>query len=378
MSRHEFIYSNKSVHRLSRHLSFLVIYSIYFYLQSISPDCIKELRQSNVFSFALTSVYCFLPVCIASVYIFLYILLPLVQREKYARFCLGVIALYIGATTVNYFFSVLFLKISCNCDTGKIVFLRKFALGYTNAQNAIIAGAVVSCIKLAANWYRQNKENILLAGLKVQTELRLMKTSIHPRFLFNSLDSISNNIQAGAPQSAHMILKLSDLLSYTLYECDDELVPLEKELSVMQEYIALEKIKQPVLAVINMEIIGDPDNKYIAPLILLPFLQNIFDTVYRNATEPLVSNLGITIESGKLCFELSVNAFKNSAGISAWTGAIQATRIRLDIQYPDNYQLGITESGEKTIILLEILLTSQHIMAGEFFQPEKRDRYEFA
>jgi hypothetical protein len=208
--------------RLARHLAFWAAYCLYFYLQSISPDCIRELDPKDVFSFAFTSLYCFLPACILCVYVSLEILYPyFLRKKKYFRLFLSFFPLFGICVGMNYFFSVLFLKISCHCNVDDIIFLRKFTLGYLNSQNAIIAGALALGIKLTRNWYLQKEENLRLAVEKARTSLNLEKVKIHPDFLLLSLDNIIDHIKTGSPEAADTIVDLSDRLSRWLYEEED-------------------------------------------------------------------------------------------------------------------------------------------------------------
>ncbi len=103
-------------------------------------------------------------------------------------------------------------------------------------------------------------------GKKTTAEVLLLKSQIHPRFLFHSLNSIYDDMRNGSERSPGMLLNLSDLLSYILYESDEKLVPLEKELTLLQKYIDLEKVNWSDRLVINMETGVEEREKLIAPL----------------------------------------------------------------------------------------------------------------
>lgn len=211
--------------RIRRHLAFWSVYSIYFYMQSASPFCIRELDPRDVFSFALTSVYCFLPACIFCVYISIDILYPFFHRKKqYLRLFLSFFPLFGICVCLNYYFSTLFLRIASHYNINDISFLRKFALGYCNSQNAIISGALALGIRLLKDWYLQKEENLLLARKKSRAALDLEKIKIHPEFLLGSLDKIIGGIRTGSPDAADKIVDLSDKLSRWLYEGEEDLV----------------------------------------------------------------------------------------------------------------------------------------------------------
>jgi len=222
LSFQSFIFSPAKRTQVLRHLAFWLIYGIYFYMQSLSPDCIKELDPRDVFSFAFTSAWCFLPVCILCVYISLEVFYPLLLRKtRYIALFLSFLLLFAVSFCINYFFSVLFLRVSSPIPIGEISFMRKFTLGYLNSQNAVIAGALAFGIRLTKNWYLQKEENLRLAALKARTSLDLEKVKIHPDFLLRSLDNIIGDIKTGNPAAADTIVDLSDRLSRWLYEEED-------------------------------------------------------------------------------------------------------------------------------------------------------------
>lgn len=219
LSLYTFIFSPGKKHRRQRHLAFWSVYASYFYMQSISPNCIRELDAKDVFSYAFVSLYCFLPACIISVYVSLTVFYSHIHRKKkYVFALLGYFVLYAILIFINYFFSLLFFQQSCHCNVAQVPFMRKFALGYINGQNAIIAGVLALGIRLTRNWYVQVKENLLLAQKTARTALDLEKMKLHPDFLLGSLDNIVHRIKTGSPDAPDKIVDLSDKLSRWLYE----------------------------------------------------------------------------------------------------------------------------------------------------------------
>ena len=216
--------------RLWRHGLFWMLYSLYFYLQGISPDCVKGLDRSEVFYYAFTSAVCFLPGCAGCVYVFLYLLEPRFLKEKnYWGFFGGALGLFGGVVGVNYGFSLLFFRLSCHCAVLDIPAVRVFALGFLNSQNAMVAGGVALGAKLAARGYYQRKENLRLARLQAKARLGELKVKAQPEYLLSQLASIGAHIRAGATDPPAMILRLSDLLRYWLYERVEERSLLEEE-----------------------------------------------------------------------------------------------------------------------------------------------------
>ncbi len=111
---------------------------------------------------------------------------------------------------------------------------------------------------------------------KITVELQLLKAQVHPHFLFNTLNNIYSFSLESSPKTPELILKLSSLLRYMLYDCKAEQVLLEKEIQVMKNYIDLEKERYGNKIQISLNIAGDLKGNYISPLLLLPFLENAF------------------------------------------------------------------------------------------------------
>ena len=107
-------------------------------------------------------------------------------------------------------------------------------------------------------------------------ELQLLKSEIHPHFLFNTLNNIYSSILNKSSNAKGLVIKLSDTLKYMIYDCEAPLVPLEEELKMIEDYIGLEKVRYGKRLNMEVEIKGDYRNKLIAPLLLIPFIENCF------------------------------------------------------------------------------------------------------
>ncbi len=107
----------------------------------------------------------------------------------------------------------------------------------------------------------KQKESERLESEKINAELQLLKAQVHPDFLFKTLNNIYTHAASSSPRTSGMLLKLSDLLSYMLYECDKPVVPLEKEIAMMKEYMQLEKIRYNDEPEMEVNIKGDLTGK---------------------------------------------------------------------------------------------------------------------
>ena len=351
-----FILSPDQRHRRLRHVTFWIVYAIYFYLQGISPDCIKGLNPAEVYQFAFTSVYCFLPACMLCVYASLYVLHPLFLRTKrYLLFGFSFLILFLLRTAVNYFTATLFYKVSCHCDLSSVPFMRIFSLGFLNSQNAIIAGGIALGIKLTRTWFMQRRENIVLTQLRTKARLSMIRVKLHPDYLVDSLGSIKEHLLARQPDSPAMIIQLSDLLSYWLYEGDEELVPVEKELSVIQKFMQLERSRHNPPLSMDLRVEAATKDSYIVPMLLLPITQAVYEIAAEEKGDHRFLRVIVTTGSHRLRLRLIASApIAWSRQDTALAETIQNVTSRLGLCEKGGYTLDVEDNGNSVTVLIEV------------------------
>ncbi|HEY1216474.1 MAG TPA: histidine kinase [Bryobacteraceae bacterium] len=328
-----------------------MLYGVYFYLQGISPDCVKGLDRSEVMYYAFTSAVCFLPGCAACVYACLYILAPrLLIKKNYWGFAAGVMLLFGLTAGMNYFFSLLFFRMSCHCDVRSIPAMRVFAIGFLNSQNAMIAGGVVLGAKLAAGEYYQRRENLRLARLQTRNRLGALKAKAQPDYLLCQLGSIATHIRAGATDPPAMILQLSGLLRYWLYEGMEETISLEEECTTIQHFLRLEGARRCLPRVGDLRIEGDIRRVRLAPMILLPLLQAASSRCPedRHGAPLTFLQLRIALKGSRLSFRLDRAYPASRDGLFEDSEPVQSAIERLELCYPGRHMLDIREIEEAT------------------------------
>ena len=148
----------------------------------------------------------------------------------------------------------------------------------------------------------ETKGNRTTGWEKIKAELQLLKAQIHPHFLFNTLNNIYFFTLTASPKAPEMIKKLSGLLHYILNECNLPLVALKKEINMIQDYMALEKIRYGEQMNMTIEIPENYNDKMIAPVFLIPFVENSFKHgASKMLSHPYVK-LRITVENNLLHF----------------------------------------------------------------------------
>lgn len=209
-----------------------------------------------------------------------------------------------------------------------------------------------SLLHLARGWFRAEE----LEKEKSQAELKALKSQINPHFLFNSLNSIYSLARKESNQVPEKLVQLSDLMRHVIYESDTDFISLEKELEMIQNYIAMQNLRSVVDKNIVFNIEGDINGKKIAPLLFLPFLENSFKHGVKGGASNSVVTINLKVSDKDLRFDI-----ENSKGqptdlfATKYKGiGIENVRKRLELIYPDRHQLKISDSENKFKVHLHI------------------------
>lgn len=259
----------------------------------------------------------------------------------------------------SYFLSTQFnIRLAFDMPLNRATIIRQ--MDFT-ASNGLVYPITVSAfaisIKMAKNFYQQQKQNELLAKQKIKAEVQLLKSQIHPRFLFHSLTSIYNDMLNGSKESPAMLLKLSDLLSYILYESDERLVPLDRELLLLQNYIELEKVSRGhrLISHIGNEI--NTNKKFIAPLLLLPVVEYVFEQADNNKLQQLSLIMNMLMKENTFWYVLTMSGYAEPVDkLSKENIQLLQVQKRLQTLYPDKHVFKIAKDKYAITISLSILL----------------------
>lgn len=202
----------------------------------------------------------------------------------------------------------------------------------------------------------REKEAALLKSENLQSELKFLKSQINPHFLFNALNNIYTLSMIKSEKTPEMILKLSDMLRYILYDCQEERVTLQKEIDYIRNYIDLQKLKDEHFKNIDTVISADGHQK-VAPMLLIPFIENAFKHGDVLLTEKGWMKIYMSTEHNQLHFSIQ-NSMPGRDYTKDKAGGIGLENVkkRLDMLYKDAYELKI-DQGEKVFrVDLNILL----------------------
>lgn len=199
-----------------------------------------------------------------------------------------------------------------------------------------------------------------LEAKQAQAELDLLKSQVNPHFLFNSLNSIYSLTLKNSEKSSEAVMLLSDLMRYILESSKKKLVPLEEEIQFINNYIDLEKLRLGSNFNLNYRVSGEAKSLYISPMILIAFVENIFKHGVSSNKDKNEFNIEITIENSQLNFSSSNNIAQksNELEVKVEKSGIKNVKRRLELIYPDDYNLSIENNKGKFQVDLQIKLNN--------------------
>ncbi len=217
--------------------------------------------------------------------------------------------------------------------------------------------AIFTGIKLMLHF--RDKQQLIdrLEREKSEGQLKFLKSQINPHILFNNLNNIYSLSMQGDRRTPDTVLKLANLMRYVIYESAENHVLLSKELEYLGDYLELQKIQLEGRGTVGLVIKGDPQGYVIAPLLLIPFVENSFKHSMDTQLDDISIDLGIDITDGVLTFEGS-NTHRAEAkdGRTPKGIGLDNTKQRLQLLYPERHELTITREDRVFNVRLTVKL----------------------
>lgn len=227
---------------------------------------------------------------------------------------------------------------------------------YILIANCYTTVAVVA-VKSVRDKLKSERRNTLLEKEKTESELRFLKSQINPHFLFNAINSIYVLIKRDPDFAGQTLIKFSDMLRYQLYECNTDVIPIEKEIGYLDNYIELEKLRKGKEVQTRYTVGADTCNFSIAPLLLIPFVENAFKYVSNCPHKNNFVTIDMSYQDN--IFELSVENTMDEDNVmpreKTWGGiGLENVRRRLDLIYKGRHALDISTKDDIYSVLLTI------------------------
>jgi hypothetical protein len=352
----KFALSDSTGYRLARHT---VFWTACWLFQGVIYGFFYEASDHPYVSYVESLI--FLPQHIFFSYSFIYYILPkFILKERYLAGVLASVALILitagCSPLLNYTLIRPYREWVGFPIRDEFMVARSFMGGL---RGSFSVGGFAVAIKLIKLWYFKKMENEQLEKEKLNAELHVLKGQLHPHFMFNTLNSIYALSLKNSKETPDAILKLSNLMRYIITECSQQTVELTKEIAILKHYIELEKSRFDHRLDLTININGDLEKKTIAPLLLLPFLENSFKHGASEIIGQAWISLDLNVTGDTLKFKLinGRNAIVGEHPNAVHVG-LQNVKKRLSLLYPNAHNLRITEDADTFVVALTLTLDS--------------------
>ncbi len=343
-----FVFSSK--YRVWRHLAFWSLQILMISLAWMGARSFGSILLVQAVWVPVSIIYC---------YPFMYWVLPkFLLKGRYVQFGVIVLLWLVAGWYVNYYFR-LYIFIPLHEAMGYNLISRNPGAQGT-LFSLIATWCFLSTIVLFKHWFKKQQEWVQAEKEKITAELQLLKAQVHPHFLFNTLNNIYSFSLTNSPKTPELILKLSSLLSYMLYDCKADEVSLEKEVEVMKDYVDLERERYGNKIEISWNIEGDIKDKYIVPLLLLPFLENAFKHGTSEQLEKPWLSFDLVIKQNMMKCKV-VNSKNEFVAVSKNGIGVENVKKRLAFLYPEKHELKINNEGDFFVVSLLINLMTKKV-----------------
>ena len=332
------------------HALFWIVYTLVF--------AISEWGYSNSMEKAIIFELLFLPSRVIVVYFNWFFLIPrYIYNNKIVHYALNIMCFIVVVAILQRVFILYYGYPQFFpewMEGQEIVIFRISGL----AQNILIIFSPVAFTtgwKLFQDWKEKEKQSEALKLEKTETELKYLKSQINPHFLFNTLNNIYGLSLENSKKVPNLILKLSDFLSFSLYETNEKLIPLTKEIDLIKNFIDLQTSRFEDRVHVSMSFPNNIENLSIPPMIFIPFVENAFKHSLKNETQKASVDIELKLENNMIVFVVE-NSKQKMDDISTQKGGLGLINItrRLDLLYKENYVLQIIDDEKTYKIHLKI------------------------
>lgn len=333
---------------------------------TIGYDAISSLMHgSKLAETLLTDLLFYTPTDMIGVYFTFYVLFPLyLYKKKYFKLIVSFLAfffvlVYLISMPLQYYGMTEILGKQIKSENFGM-FVRNTTLQSITIKLMIIG--VASTIKISKFLFKTQRRQQNLINEKLETELKLkeselkfLKSQINPHFLFNALNNLYSLTLEKSDKAPEVVLKISALLDYILYECNVTKIYVEKEIDSIKNYIDLQEIRYGKNTNINIEINGNYNDIFIAPLLMLPLIENAFKHgLDKNIGKGFI-NIKIDFDNDSVMDFYIENSLLGENNHDGEGIGIKNLKKRLQLQYPYNHTLEIKE--EENIFSVHLSIT---------------------
>ncbi|MWB93307.1 sensor histidine kinase [Flavobacterium sp. GA093] len=348
------IFNSNKLYRIPLH------YHIYFWLTYFLFNTFRWGSYFNDYIYSIKTNLLGFPIHMALCYLNILVLMPyLVYQKKYILYIISVLSAIFIMVVVK--FNLTYMLITHDVWPEGPQVINTLSLNYTidMMMGELYVMTFVTAIKITLDFLKEQRRVTDLEKSQLETELLFLKSQISPHFFFNTLNNIYALSVEKSNKTPKIVLKLSELMRYMLYETKGKRQTLENEILCIQNYLDLERIRNGERLVVNMSISGDIHHKEISPVLLLTFVENAFKHgVNKNAGDVTI-NISFDVKEDFLHFRISnpmptITKHKDNFNTSSGIG-IENAKKRLELGYNKNdYKLSF--KNKKNIFVVKLTI----------------------
>lgn len=327
LNRYDVVEYSAPDHILYRHIyyvSFMIIAS-YFVAYMIIPAFIAGRNYLSILMFFLAGSYM---ICVASRVTVVYLLEPLIREPPFGQESLWEIMTDLPKLFVHYF------------------------------AQTFSAAWMFALMKLIKDQYIVQQRSQALEKETVQSALNVLKAQLNPHFLFNTLNNIYALSLINSPVTSKSIAGLSEILDHVLYKCNKTYVSISEEINLINNYIALEKLRYNERLQVNFKFLTDNDDAMIVPLVMLSLVENAFKHgAGENIGKPVI-DIDLTLRGNIFNFRISNDFLPAPDENKSNRIGLINIRKQLDLIYGQGYQLQVNTDDNIYSVVLRIHLNS--------------------
>ena len=334
----------------------IVFWTIYFLINTFRWG-----RYFDDFLYSFQSGLLGFPIHIFLCYLNIYVLMPrFIFKKKYSLFILFLLSSIFMMVVVKFNLTYYLLNSNVWPEGPEIVntLTANYVMDMMIGELYVIT--FVTAIKITSDWIQENKRSSDLEKAQLETQLLFLRSQVSPHFFFNTLNNIYSLSLEGSKRTPKVILKLSELMRYLIYDTKNKRQDLKNEIICIQNYLELEKIRYSDNLEINMNIIGQIEGKVIAPILLLSFVENAFKHGANKSIDKIKIDIDFNVKGDFLNFKI-VNQIpvrpKNKQIFKRNQGGIGLSNVkkRLKLGYKkDDYKMSINSSNNLFTVKLKI------------------------
>ncbi len=232
-----------------------------------------------------------------------------------------------------------------------------FYYSYYNFSVGLFYLAFTLSLDLSKRWYSQQLQLQQMQTEKLRAELLYLKAQLNPHFLFNSINTIYFQIDKTNPEARESLEQFSAMLRYQLYECNEEQIPIEQELHYLKSYVELQRLRKSHRHTILFRTDESVRNFEIAPLLLLPFVENAFKHLSNYPDRANEVELDLSRKNGSFIFRIRNTVSKPAGEINGTGIGLKNVKRRLELLYQDRYDLAIRSEDSQFAVNLKLNLS---------------------